>query len=66
MEFSTPNVSIRRDLVGIRLDNWNALLQLLTLIHLSPRLDEFRWNLKESGKFSVDSMYKTLIQPSKW
>jgi hypothetical protein len=21
-----------------------------------------RWNLKESGKFSVDSMYKALIQ----
>jgi hypothetical protein len=25
--------------------------------------DEFRWNVHESGKFSVDSMYKALIQP---
>jgi hypothetical protein len=43
--------------------SWNALLQCLALDHLLPRTDEFHWNLDESGKFLVDSMYKALVQP---
>jgi hypothetical protein len=40
---------------------WNALLQQLATVHLSPEPDEFRWNLHKNGEFSVDSMYNALI-----
>ena len=58
-----PNVTFRWDLVGPRLASWNELLQRLDLINLTEGTDEFRWNLHTNGKFSVDSMYKALIQP---
>ena len=32
------------------------------MIHLSSGSDVFRWSLHENGKFSVDSMYRALIQ----
>jgi hypothetical protein len=63
MESSPPNVTFRRDISGQRLASWNALLQRLANVHLQDGLDEFRWNLHENGKFSVDSMYNALIQP---
>ena len=62
MQSSPPNMTFRRDLNGIRLDVWNALLGRLTSIHLTPGLDIFHWNLLQNGKFSVDSMYRALIQ----
>jgi hypothetical protein len=31
-------------------------------VQLLPGPDEFRWNLHKNGEFSVDSMYKALIQ----
>jgi hypothetical protein len=52
-----------RDLVGPMLTSWNALLQRLAFIQLSQGANKCRWNLHESGKFSVDSMYRDLIQP---
>jgi hypothetical protein len=64
MDSSPPNMSFITDLDRIRLHNWNALLQRLTFIQLSPGPDEFRWNLNENDKFSVDSMYGALIQYS--
>ena len=63
MENSPPNVTFRRDLVGPRLASWNELLQRLSVVNLMEGTDEFRWNLHVNGKFSVDSMYKALIQP---
>ena len=63
MENSPPNVTFRRDLVGPRLASWNELLQCLAVVNLMEGTDEFRWNLHVNGKFSVDSMYKALIQP---
>jgi hypothetical protein len=63
METSPPNVMFRRDLVGPRLASWNALLQRLALVQLTQGADGFHWNLHENVKFSVDSMYKVLIQP---
>jgi hypothetical protein len=63
METSRLNVTFRRDLSGQRLVSWNALLQCLANIQLQPGHDEFRWNLHESGKFSVVSMYNALILP---
>ena len=32
------------------------------MVPLSPGSDIFRWTLHENGKFSVDSMYRALIQ----
>jgi hypothetical protein len=62
MATSPPDVTFRRDLIGPRLQSWNALLQRLDSIQLSTRTDEFRWNLHPNGKFSVDSPYKAIIQ----
>jgi hypothetical protein len=61
MKTSPPNVTFRRDLSGQRLVSWNALLQHLANIQVQSEHDEFRWNLHESGKFSVASMYNALI-----
>ena len=62
MQSSPPTMTFRRDLVGPRLEAWNTLLGRLAMIHLSPGSDIFRWSLHENGKFSVDSMYRALIQ----
>jgi hypothetical protein len=64
METLPPNVTFRRDLSGQRLVSWNTLLQRLANIQLQNGPDEFRWNLHENGKFSVDSMYNALILPN--
>ena len=58
---SPPNVSFRRDVLGPRLTSWHALQERLAAIQLVEGHDEFRWNLHENGKFSVDSMYKALL-----
>ena len=58
---SPPNVSFRRDVLGARLDSWNALQERISDMQLVHGYDEFRLNLHENGKFSVDSMYKTLL-----
>jgi hypothetical protein len=63
LDTSPPSVAIRRDLSGQRLVAWNALLQRLANIQLQDGHDEFRWNLHETGKFSVASMYNALILP---
>jgi hypothetical protein len=57
-------MAFRRDLSGPRLVAWNALLQRLANIRLQDGHEEFRWNLHENGKFSVDSMYNALILPN--
>jgi hypothetical protein len=64
LESSPPNVTFRRDLVGPRLACWNTLLQRLALVQLMQGTHKFRWNLHESGKFSVGSMYRALILPT--
>uniref|UniRef100_A0A453CQN9 Reverse transcriptase zinc-binding domain-containing protein n=1 Tax=Aegilops tauschii subsp. strangulata TaxID=200361 RepID=A0A453CQN9_AEGTS len=62
MESFPPNVTFRRDLIGPRLQSWYILLQRLSMVQLSYGSDVFRWNLHENGKFSVESMYRALIQ----
>jgi hypothetical protein len=62
MESSPPNMTFRWDLVGPRLNSWNFLLQRLASVQLTLGNDEFRWNLHESGKFLVVSIYNVLIQ----
>jgi hypothetical protein len=61
LETSPPNVTFRRDLIGHRLAAWNTLLERLAMVQLAQGTDDFRWNLHEDGKFSVDSMYKALV-----
>ena len=63
LESSPPNVTFRRDLIGSGLASWNVLLQRLAMVQLLQGTDEFRWNLHESGKFFVDSLYRALVQP---
>ena len=63
MEDYPPNVSFRRSLIGPRLLSWNNLLLRLSRIQLSDGVDVFKWKLLESGKFSVGSLYKALVQP---
>jgi hypothetical protein len=53
----------RRTLFDPRLANWEALLQHLANIQLTPGKDIFQWNLHESGKFSMASMFNALILP---
>jgi hypothetical protein len=62
MQNSPLAMAFRRGLIGPRLASWNMLLQRLERVQLTHGSDVVRWNLKESGKFSVDSMYKALIQ----
>ena len=64
LESFPPVMDFRRDLNGPRLASWNELLQRLASVHLSQGPDEFRWSLTKNKKFSVDSMYKALIQPT--
>jgi hypothetical protein len=56
-----PNVTFRRTLFGPRQVSWDALLLRLANIQLTTGKDIFRWNLHENGKFSVASLYNTLI-----
>jgi hypothetical protein len=51
MATSPPDVTFRRDLIGPRLQSWNALLQCLDSIQRSAGTDDFRWNLHPNGKF---------------
>jgi hypothetical protein len=51
MATSPPKVSFRRYLIGPRLDAWNALLQRLDSIQLSPGPDEFQWRLHANVYF---------------
>ena len=61
MQSSPSNVTFRRTLLGQRLAMWDALLGRLAVVQLSQGPDEFRWNLLSNGKFSVDSMYRAMI-----
>jgi hypothetical protein len=62
MATSTPYVTFRRDLLGPRLTAWNALLQRLDSSQLLSGPDEFCWNLQANGTFSVDSLYRAIMQ----
>jgi hypothetical protein len=62
MATSSPDVKFRRDLLGPRLTTWNALLQYLDFGQLSLGPDEFHWNPNANGAFSVDSLYKAILQ----
>ena len=57
----TPNLSWRRDLIGSKLVMWNNLAAHLTNIVLNHEQDDFKWNLDQTGVFTVKSHYLGLI-----
>jgi len=61
MASEQPNISWRRSLFGPKLVAWRELLSRLDHINLVDEDDEFRWNLGQSGHFSVKSHYQALI-----
>ena len=56
-----PNLFWRKDLIGNKLVMWNNLVSRLSTIVLSQERDEFKWNLDQTGVFSVKSHYLGLI-----
>ena len=50
-----------RDLIGNKLVMWNNLVSRLSTIVLSQEKYDFKWNLDQTGVFSVKSHYLGLI-----
>ena len=55
------NVSFRRTLTGHTLTLWHDLVARISHVLLNDNADVFRWNLNQSGMFTVSSMYSALI-----
>ena len=53
-------MSFRRTLFGELIEEWGQLVELLNEIILTDGLDEVRWALEKSGKYSMKSLYKEL------
>jgi hypothetical protein len=51
------NVSFRRALVGDKLTEWYSLVH----INLNEGMDLFMWNLNKRRTFTVNSMYRHLV-----
>jgi hypothetical protein len=64
MATSPLNVSFRRALVDNNLNAWNNLVAQLVNVEIGEGSDTFRWDLTQTGKFSVNSMYSYLINTS--
>lgn len=62
LESFPVNISFRKNLSGSKLVAWNELMACLNDIALLNARDEFRWTLNQSGKFSVKSLYRALMQ----
>jgi hypothetical protein len=59
------NVSFHRALVGQNLTLWYNLVAHILHVQLSIDRDTFQWGLTKSGQFSVQSMYRSLINNGK-
>jgi hypothetical protein len=64
MATSPLNVSFRRALVDSNLNAWNNLVAQIVSVEFGEGPDTFRWDLTQTGKFSVKSMYSYLINTS--
>jgi hypothetical protein len=64
MATSPLNVSFRRALVDNNLNAWNNLVAQLVNVEIGEGSDTFKWDLTQTGKFSVKSMYSYLINTS--
>ena len=56
-----PNLSWRRDLFRNKLVMWNNLASRLASVRLNQERDGFKWNLDQTGVFSVKSHYLGLM-----
>jgi len=54
-------VSFRPTLTGRNLNLWPNLVARISHVQLNNNADVFRWNLTQSGTFTVSSMYNALI-----
>ncbi|WVZ70175.1 hypothetical protein U9M48_018861 [Paspalum notatum var. saurae] len=61
LSFSPFNISFRRALTGNKLTEWHNLVFHLANVSLTEGNDMFRWNLHSNGCFTVQSIYKHLI-----
>jgi hypothetical protein len=64
MATSPLNVFFRRALVDNNLNAWNNLVAQLVNVEIGEGSDTFRWDLTQTGKFSVKLMYSYLINTS--
>jgi hypothetical protein len=55
------NISFRRNLAGDRWTSWLELVERIMDVNLNDERDTFKWNLTESGQFSVKSLYVELL-----
>ena len=55
------NVSFRGALVGDKLTEWYNLVASLLHINLNEGMHLFMWNLQKNGAFTVNSMYRHLV-----
>jgi hypothetical protein len=58
---SPLNVSFRRGLVGVNLQNWYNLVSLVVNVSLNNSSDKFQWGLHQNGQYSVKSFYDFII-----
>ncbi|WVZ85042.1 hypothetical protein U9M48_032004 [Paspalum notatum var. saurae] len=54
------NIS-QRALVGDRLQKWEELVSEIALVQLDDQPHSFKWNLSKHGCFTVNSMYRHLV-----
>ena len=55
------NLYFRRTLVDIKLVEWHNLVAQIANVQLVDGSDTFRWNLNNSGSFTVRSLYLHLL-----
>ena len=58
------SMSFRRTLTGHTLTLWHYLVARISHVLLNDNIDVFRWNLNQSGIFTVSSTYSALISNS--
>lgn len=59
---STLNIAFRRAVVGEKLRQWNRLVSLVVHVNLGETEDQFVWKVNQKCRFSVKSMYTSLMQ----
>jgi hypothetical protein len=47
------NISFRRDLLDVKLQEWAYLVAKITHIYLGEGRDNFKWNLHKDGIFTI-------------
>ena len=59
---SSPiNGEFRRSLVGVNLQDWHTVVAMVMNVQLTNQSDNFSWDLHQHGRFSVHSIYTSLM-----